>query len=138
MILQIVILQMENGEKGRPRSFLEWESSMETDKSSLEVVRARMIDTLEKSRSATQSYIYLIETTIQSAPNEGRVGAFRASIERQVAANHAFVDRLLRSKDFWEALRIQSEYFQSQLKAAADDAARLGVRIAGPLERSVS
>jgi hypothetical protein len=111
---------------------------MEIEKSSLEAVRALMIDTLEKSRSVTQSYIYLIEDTVRSVPNtnEVRLGAFKASIERQVAANRAFVDRLLRSKDFWEALHIQSEYFQSQLKASADDAAQLAVTKVRPFKRS--
>ena len=59
------------------------------------------------------------------------MGAFKAYIERQVAANHAFVDKLLRAKDFQEAFRIQTEYLQSQLRAAAEDATQIGAKIAG-------
>jgi Phasin protein len=105
---------------------------MEAAKNPFEAVRMMMIDTLEKSRSATQSYLDLFERTMRSVPNvtEDQVGAFKAYVERQVAANHAFVDKLLRAKDFQEAFRIQADYSQSQLKAAADDAAQLGSKMA--------
>jgi len=111
---------------------------MAADKNPLEAVRAMMIDTLEKSRSATQSYLDLFESTMRNLPNakEGQVGEFKAYIERQVAANHAFVDKLLRANDFQEAFRIQAEYFQSQLKAAAEDATKLGSKLAASFSRS--
>lgn len=113
------------------------EDSVETQINPLETVRAMMADTLEKSRLATQNYIDLLEKTMRSFPNanEMQVGAFKAYIERQVAANHAFVDKLLHAKDFQEALRIQAEFFQSQLKAAAEDAAKLGTKLAEPFRR---
>ena len=53
-------------------------------------------------------------------------------------ANHAFVDKLLRAKDLQEAFRLQAEYFQSQLKAAAEDAAKLGSKMAGAFNRPTS
>jgi hypothetical protein len=113
---------------------------MEADKNPLEAVRAMMIDTLEKSRNATQSYLDLVERTMRGFPNanEQQIGDFKAYIERQVAANHAFVDKLLRAKDFQEAFRLQGEYFQSQLKAAAEDAAKLGSKMAGAFNRPTS
>jgi hypothetical protein len=99
-----------------------------------------MLDTLEKSRKATQNYVDLLDKTMRGFPtaNEGQVDAFKAYIERQIAANHAFMDKLLHAKDFQEALRIQAEHFQSQLKAAADDAAKLGARLTEPFKRLVS
>jgi hypothetical protein len=36
----------------------------------------------------------------------------------------------LRAKDFQEAFRIQLEYIQSQLKAAAEDASQIGSKMA--------
>jgi hypothetical protein len=109
-----------------------------TDKNPLETVRAMMIDNLEKSRSATQSYLDLFEKTMRGFPNakEDQVGAFKAYIERQVAANHAFVDQLLRAKDFQEAFRIQADYIQSQMKTAAEDATQLGSKMAASFNRS--
>jgi hypothetical protein len=114
------------------------ESPMAADKNPFEAVRAMMIDTLDKSRSATQTYLDLFERTMQSFPNakEDQVGAFKAYVERQVAANHAYVDKLLRAKDFQEAFRIQADYLQSQLKAAAEDATQLGAKLAGSFNRS--
>ena len=116
---------------------LQMERPVETQNNPLETVRAMMVDTLEKSRKATQNYVDLLEKTMRSFPNanEGQVGAFTEYIERQVAANHAFVDRLLRAKDFQEVFRIQAEYFQSQMKAAIEDAARLGTKFAEPFKR---
>ena len=111
---------------------------MDAAKDPLETVRVMMIDTLEKSRSATQSYLDLVEKTMRGFPNakEEQIGEFKAYIERQVAANHAFADKLFHAKDFQEAFRIQAEYFQSQLKAAAEDAAKFGAKIAGSFNRS--
>jgi hypothetical protein len=110
---------------------------MEVEKNPLEAVRAMMIDSFEKSRSATQSYLDLFEKSVRSFPNakEDQVGAFKAYVERQVTANHAFVDKLLRAKDFQEAFRVQAEYFQSQLKAAGDDATRLRSEMAAAFNR---
>lgn len=104
----------------------------------LEAVRAMMIETLEKSRNATQNYLDLFDTTMRGFPNakEDQVGAFKAYIERQVASNHSFVDKLLRAKDFQEAFRIQSEFFQSQLKAAAEDATQIGTKLSASFNRS--
>jgi hypothetical protein len=119
---------------GRPSRM---ERPMEAEKNPLEAVRAMMIENLERSRSATQNYIDLFEKTMRSFPtaNESQVGAFKAYIERQVAANHAFVDKLLRANDFQEAFRIQAGYFQSQLKAAAEDATQLGAKALGSFNR---
>jgi hypothetical protein len=46
------------------------------------------------------------------------------------------VEKLLRAKDFQEAFRIEVEYFQSQLKAAAEDASQIGSKMASSFNRS--
>jgi hypothetical protein len=111
---------------------------MEANKTPMETVRAMMIETLEKSRSATQNYFDLFETTIRDLPSAQKdpAGEFKAYMERQVAANHGFVEKLLRAKDFQEAFRIQTEYLQSQLKLAAEDMTRFGSKLAGSIKRS--
>jgi hypothetical protein len=113
---------------------------METDKNPFEAVRAVMIENLEKARSATQSYIDMFEKNMRSLPaaDADQINTFKAYVERQVAANHAFVDKLLRAKDFQEAFRIQVEYFQAQLKGAAEDATQIGAKMAKSLGRSSS
>ena len=62
--------------------------------------------------------------------NEDQINAFRAYIERQVAANQAFVGKPVRAKDIQEAVQIQVEYFQSQMRAAVNDAMQVTDKIA--------
>lgn len=111
---------------------------MEAQKNPFDAVRAMLIENLEKAHSATQNYVDLIDKTMRSFPNanEAQISTFKAYIERQVAANHAFVDKLLHAKDFQEAVRIQVEYFQTQLKAAAEDASQIGAKMAASFNRS--
>ena len=103
-----------------------------------EAVRAMMLENLEKVQSATQSYMDTVEKTMRGFPgvNDEQIATFKAYIERKVAANRDFVEKLLRAKDFQEAVRIQVEYLQSQLKAAAEDASQIGTKIANSLNRS--
>ena len=102
-----------------------------------EAVRAMMLENLEKVQSATQSYMDTVEKTMRGFPgaNDEQIATFKAYIERKVAANRDFVEKLLRAKDFQEAIRIQIEYLQSQLKAAAEDASQIGTKIASSFNR---
>jgi hypothetical protein len=104
-----------------------------------EAVRAMMLENLEKVQSATQSCIDAVEKAMRGFPgaNNDQIATFKAYIERKVAANRDFVERLLRARDFQEAVRIQVEYLQSQLKAAAEDASQIGTKIASSLNRSM-
>ncbi|SIO41133.1 Phasin protein [Bradyrhizobium erythrophlei] len=103
-----------------------------------EAVRAMMLENLEKVQSATQSYIDTVEKAMRGFPgaNEDQITTFKAYLERKVAANRDFVEKLLRAKDFQEAIRIEVEYFQSQLKAAAEDATQIGAKMAESFKRS--
>ena len=82
---------------------------MEAEKNPLEAARAMMLENLEKVGGASQSYIDIVEKTMRGFPgaNEEQIGTFKAYIERQVAANRDFGEKLLRAKDFQEAFRIQ-------------------------------
>jgi hypothetical protein len=103
-----------------------------------EAVRAMMLENLEKVQSATQSYMDTVEKTMRGFPgaNDEQIATFKAYIQRKVAANRDFVEKLLRAKDFQEAVRIQIEYLQSELKAAAEDASQIGTKIASSFNRS--
>ena len=96
-----------------------------------EAVRAMMLGNLEKMQSATQTYFDTIEKAMRGFPgaNEDQITDFRAYLDRQVAANRDFLERLLRAKDFQEAFRIQVEHFQSQLRRAAEDASQIGTKM---------
>lgn len=102
-----------------------------------EAVRAMMLDNLERVQSATQSYIDTVEKAMRGFPgaSEDQITTFKAYLERKVAANRDFVEKLLRAKDFQEAFQIEVEYFQSQLRAAAEDANQIG-KMASSFNRS--
>jgi hypothetical protein len=111
---------------------------MGDEENPFEAVRAMMLENLAKVQGATQNYIDTIEKAMRGFPgaNEDQITTFKAYLERQVAANRDFVEKLLRAKDFQEAFRIQVEYFQSQLKAAAEDASQIGTKIASSFKGS--
>ena len=103
---------------------------MATEENPFEAVRAMMLENLEKVGTATQSYLDMVERTMRGFPgaNQEQISTFKEYIERQVAANRDFGEKLLRAKDFQEAFRIQVEYFQAQLKGAAWMQVRLAQR----------
>jgi len=111
---------------------------METDKNPFDAVRSMMLDNLDKAKGAMQSYVDLLEKTMQGMPgaNQEQIGSFRNYIEKQVAANHAFVDKLLHAKDFQEAWKVQVEYFQSQLKSVTEEASQIGAKLSQSFKRS--
>ena len=97
-----------------------------------EAVQAMMLQNLELVQSATQSYLDTVEKAMLGLPGakEDQIADFKAYLERKVAANRDFVEKLLRAQNFQEAIRIEVEYFQSQLKAAAEDASKIGSKMA--------
>jgi hypothetical protein len=111
---------------------------MEAEKNPFDAIRAMMLENLERVGVATQTYIDMVERTMRNVPgaNQQQIGTFKEYIERQVATNRDFMERLLRAQDFQEAFRIQVEYFQSQLRAAAEEASQIGARIAGSFNRT--
>src|ERR1700757_2567791 len=110
---------------------------MADEKNPFEAVQAMMLENLEKVQGATQSYIDMVEKAMRALPgaDEERIATFKAYLERRATANHDFVEKLLRAKDFQEAFRIQAEYFQSQLRAVAEDASKIGTQIASSFNR---
>jgi hypothetical protein len=103
-----------------------------------DAVRTMMTENLEKVGSATKTYLDLLQKSMLTVPNanEDQINAFRAYIDRQVAANQAFVTKLLGAKDLQGAVQIQVEYFQSQMRAAVNDAMQLTDKMAASSKRS--
>ncbi|WP_158268094.1 phasin family protein [Bradyrhizobium sp. MOS002] len=107
-------------------------------KDPFDAVRSMMEDNLAKVGSATKNYLDLLQKSMLNVPNanEDQVNAFRAYIGRQVAANQAFVSKLLGAKNIQEAMQIQVEYFQSQMRTAVNDAMQLTDKMAASSKRS--
>ena len=111
---------------------------MATEENPFEAVRAMMLENLEKVGTATQSYLDMVERTMRGFPgaNQEQISTFKTYVEGQVAKNRDFGEKLLSAKDFQEAFRIQAEYFQSQLRACAQDAAQIGAKMAGSFKQT--
>jgi hypothetical protein len=65
----------------------------------LEAVRAIMTENLERMGAATQGYLDMLEKTARAFPgaNQEQISTFKGYIERQVASNQDFGERLLRA-----------------------------------------
>ena len=102
-----------------------------------EAVRAMMLQNVERMQNATQTYLDTVEKAMRGFPgaNEDQITNFKAYLDRQVAANRDFLEKLLHAKDFQEAFRIQVEHFQSQLRVAAEDASQMGTKMASSFKR---
>jgi len=109
---------------------------MADEKNPFEAIQALMLENLEKMQGVSQSYSDMFEKAMQGLPgaNQERIADFKTYLERQVAANRDFLEKLLRAKDFQEAFRIQVEHFQSELRAVAEDARTFGAQIASSLK----
>jgi hypothetical protein len=107
-------------------------------KNPFDAVRSMMEDNLAKVGSATKNYLDLLQKNMLAVPNanEDQISAFRAYIDRQVASNQAFVTKLIGAKDIQEAMQIQVEYFQSQMKTSVNDAMQLADKMAASTKRS--
>src|ERR1700757_2680200 len=105
---------------------------MADEKNPFEAIQALMLQNLERMQNSTQSYIDTIEKAMRGFPgaNDDQITNFKAYLERQVATNRDFVEKLLRAKDLQEAFRIQVEHLQSQLRVAAEDASQFGTKMA--------
>jgi len=87
-----------------------------------DLARSMMINNLDQARGAIDNYFQFVERALLSAPLgvSDQSKAFRSYVERSVAASFKLSDKLLRAKDFQEIIKIQTEFFQTQLRALSD------------------
>ena len=85
-------------------------------------VRSMMTKNLEQANEAIANYFQLVEKSISASPlgATDQTKSFRNYVERSVAASFGLSDQLLRAKDFQDVLRIQTEFFQAQLKTLTE------------------
>ncbi len=91
------------------------------------IIRSVMAENLEQARSAMTNYFQFVENSMSASPlaaaDQGKT--FRGYVERSVAASFQLSDKLLRAKDFQDILRIQTEFFQTQLRALTEQSSAL-------------
>jgi phasin len=95
---------------------------------SAEKVRAMLTENLERVRKASDDYFQLVEKGLSSSqlPIADQAKHFTDSMQRNVAATFDLCDKLIKANDAQDAMRIQSEFFQAQMRTMAEQARSMG------------
>lgn len=91
-----------------------------------ENVRAMLSEANGRLRKAMAEYFELLEKGASQLPAADQVKQFCGQVQRNVTATFDLGDKLIQAKDMQEALKIQSEFFQDQMRALADQAKSMG------------
>jgi hypothetical protein len=83
--------------------------------------------TVEQARGALDHYFDFMQKAVSSFPSGGTEFGekLKSYTEENISSAQEFVDKLSRSKDFQDALRIQTEYMQTHLNAFGKQAMSL-------------
>jgi phasin len=95
---------------------------------SVEGVRAALTEALGRLRKANAEYFELLEKGLSASPlpiaNQAK--EFSSFMQRNVSATFDLGDKLIHAKDVQDALKLQAEFFQDQMRALTDHARTMG------------
>jgi phasin len=95
---------------------------------SAENIRAMLAEALVRLRKTNAEYFELLEKGLGSSPlpiaHQAR--EFCNVMQRNVTATFDLGDKLIHAKDVQDALKLQSEFFQEQMRALTDQARTMG------------
>lgn len=91
-------------------------------------VRTMLAENLERLRQASAEYFDLLERGLRSSPLwvAGQAKQFCDYMQRNVTATFDLGDKLIQAKDMQDAVKIQSEFFQDQMRSLTDHAKTVG------------
>ena len=91
-------------------------------------VRAMLTEALGRLRKAHAEYFDLLEKGLSSSPLPiaSQAKEFCGVMQRNVTATFDLGDKLIQAKDVQEALKLQSDFFQDQMRALTDQARAMG------------
>jgi phasin len=95
---------------------------------SAENVRATLTENLERVRKASDEYFQMFEKGLGSShlPIADHAKQFTDLMQRNVAATFDLCGKLIKANDAQDAMQIQSEFFQAQMRAMTDQARSIG------------
>src|ERR1700761_7539264 len=95
---------------------------------SAENVRAMLSETLARLRKDNDEYFALLEKGLQSSPLPiaGQARQYCDFIQRNVNATFDLGDKLVQAKDMQDAFRLQTEFFQEQMRALTEQTKSMG------------
>jgi phasin len=87
-------------------------------------IRAMLSETLHRLRTANAQYFELLEKGLSSSPLPiaGQAKEFCEYLQRNVTATFDLGDKLVNAKDMQDALKLQSDFFQDQMRSLTDHA----------------
>ena len=91
---------------------------------SVEGVRSALTEALGRLRKANAEYFEMLEKGLASSPLPiaSQAKEFSSFMQRNVAATFDLSDKLIHAKDVQDALKLQSEFFQDQMRTLTDHA----------------
>lgn len=95
---------------------------------SAEKVRSMLTENLARVRKANDEYFQMLEKGLSSSqlPVPDQARQFTNILQNNVAATFEFCDKLVKANDPQDAMRIQSEFFQAQMRAMTEQARSMG------------
>ena len=95
---------------------------------SAENVRAMLGETLARLRKANAEYFELLEKGLKASPLPiaDQARHFCDYMQRNVNATFDLGDKLIQAKDMQDAFKLQSDFFQMQMRALTEQAKSMG------------
>ena len=95
---------------------------------SAENASAMLTETLGRLRKASEEYFGLLEKGLSSSPLPiaDQAKQFCNFMQRNVTATFDLGDKLTQAKDMQDALKLQSEFFQDQMRSLTDQGKSMG------------
>src|SRR4051795_7939278 len=96
--------------------------------SSPENVRAMLTEALDRLRQASEQYFAPLEKGLNSSalPIATQAKQVCNFMQRNVSATFDLGDKLTQAKDMQDALKLQSEFFQDQMRSLTDQSKSMG------------
>jgi phasin len=91
-------------------------------------IRAMLTEANGRLRKASAEYFELLEKGLSSSPLPvaGQAKQFCDYLQRNVTATFDLGDKLLQAKDIQDAVKIQSEFFQDQMRSVTEHTKSMG------------
>lgn len=95
---------------------------------SADKVRAMLTESLERLRKASAEYFELLEKGLSSSqlPVADQAKQFCGYMQRNVTATFDLGEKLIQARDMQDAVKIQSQFFQGQMRSLTDHAKTMG------------
>ena len=94
----------------------------------MEGVRNMLSENLDRVRKANAEYFQMLEKSLASSPSPvaDQAKQYCDQMQRNVTATFDLCGKLINARDAQDSMKIQSEFFQDQMRALTDQAKSFG------------